>query len=89
MSEIEESVGNVYQDLGLENANDMLTKSSYVAKMALLIETSDVSEPEVAEKLELSLEKLQEILRGQFRDEPVHAMADYLEKISEITGSPP
>ncbi|MFJ2483420.1 XRE family transcriptional regulator [Pseudomonas sp. NPDC087598] len=88
MNEIEESVGNVYQDLGLENADDMLTKSSYVAKMVSLIETTDISESEVAKKIGLPLEKFQEILRGHFRDEPVHAMADYLVNISEITGSP-
>ena len=93
MSEIEESTGNVYQDLGLEHAGEMLIKSDYATKLISLIESSDVSESEAAQRLGIPLENLQQILRGKFREVPVTTMAEYKIKISGLgsgaTGSPP
>jgi len=93
MSEIEESTGNVYQDLGLEHTGEMLLKSEYATKLISLIESSDVSESEAAQRLGIPLENLQQILRGKFREVPVTTMAEYKIKISGLgsgaTGSPP
>ncbi|TMU82063.1 hypothetical protein FGA82_04475 [Pseudomonas fluorescens] len=93
MSEIEESTDNVYQDLGLEHAGEMLIKSDYATKLISLIESSDVSESEAAQRLGIPLENLQQILRGKFREVPVTTMADYNIKISGLgsgaTASPP
>ncbi|WLH34346.1 XRE family transcriptional regulator [Pseudomonas sp. FP2196] len=88
MSEIEESAGNVYQDLDLANADEMQMKSNCVAKLASLIEHADIGESEAANRLGLPLKNLQSIIRGQFRDEPNDTIASYLAKISEVTGSP-
>lgn len=93
MSEIEESRGNVYQDLGLEDAGEMLIKSEYATKLISLIESTDVSEFEAAQRLGIPLESLQQLLRGKFREVSVTTMADYSRKISGLvsgaTGSPP
>ncbi|WRH91314.1 XRE family transcriptional regulator [Pseudomonas fluorescens] len=92
MSEIEESTGNVYQDLGLEHTGEMLLKSEYATKLVSLIESSDMSESEAAQRLGIPLENLQQILRGKFREVPVTTMAEYKIKISGLgsgaTGSP-
>jgi predicted XRE-type DNA-binding protein len=93
MSEIEESTGNVYKDLGLEHADEMLTKSEYATKLASLIKSTDISESEAALRLGIPLENLQQLLRGKFREVSVTTMADYSRKISGLVsganGSPP
>jgi len=92
-SVIEESTGNVYQDLGLEHAGEMLLKSEYATKLISLLESTDISESEAAQRLGIPLENLQQILRGKFREVPVTTMAEYNIKISGLgsgaTGSPP
>ncbi|MDD1137618.1 helix-turn-helix domain-containing protein [Pseudomonas sp. TNT2022 ID233] len=82
MIEIEESTGNVYQDLGGGDACEMQTKSEAVMKLAALMEAAQMSGSEAADKLEISLEKLEEILRGRFRDVPSAAISKYLNQIS-------
>lgn len=82
MIEIEESTGSVYQDLGFVDASDMQAKSADVMKLATLIETAEMSPTEAANRLEISLEKLEDMLRGRFRDAPVTTIAKYLNQIS-------
>ena len=59
MSEIEESTGNVYQDLELEHADEMLTKSEYSTKFASHIKSTDISESKAAQRLGIPLENPQ------------------------------
>ncbi|MFW9078049.1 XRE family transcriptional regulator [Pseudomonas sp. P2757] len=82
MIEIEESAGSVYQDLGFADASDMQAKSADVMKLATLIETAEMSATEAANRLEISLEKLEDVLRGRFRDVPAATIAKYLNQIS-------
>ncbi|MDT6921084.1 XRE family transcriptional regulator [Pseudomonas atacamensis] len=46
--DIERSTGNVYADLGLQGADEMLIKSGYATKMAALIKTANLNESEAA-----------------------------------------
>ncbi|MCX4219838.1 MULTISPECIES: XRE family transcriptional regulator [Pseudomonas] len=79
---MEESTGNVYQDLGVGDAYEMQTKAEAVMKLAALMETAQMSGIEAAEKLEISLEKLEGMLRGRFRDIPSATISKYLNQIS-------
>ncbi|MFJ2714898.1 XRE family transcriptional regulator [Pseudomonas sp. NPDC087346] len=83
MNEIEQSEGHVYQDLDLDDAGDMLSKSEYVMKLAAVIESGHVSKADLAQRLGLNLQSLEEILHGRFRDIPVSVIAGYLNKLSE------
>lgn len=67
MIEIEESSGNVYQDLGLPNANEMQIKAQLATKIGEIIKARHLTQIQAAEILGLSQPKLSEMLRGRFR----------------------
>ncbi|MBV4485530.1 helix-turn-helix domain-containing protein [Pseudomonas sp. SWRI153] len=82
--DIEKSTGNVYADLGLHGADEMLIKSEYATKMAALIKTANLNESEAAQITGITLETLRQILRGKFRDLSVATMADYHLRMKQI-----
>lgn len=66
-STFEESTGNVYQDLGFEDAADMLVKAQLATKIAEIIKAKKLKQKEAAAMLEMPQSKLSKMLRGQFR----------------------
>lgn len=81
--DIEKSTGNVYADLGLQDADEMLIKSEYATKISVLIKTANLNESEAAQIIGIALEALRQILSGKFRDLSVATMADYHRRIME------
>ncbi|MHC8357947.1 helix-turn-helix domain-containing protein [Pseudomonas sp. LB3P81] len=67
MIEIEESSGNVYEDLSTPNANEMRVKSQLAAKIGEIIKARHLTQVQASEILGLSQPKLSEMLRGKFR----------------------
>lgn len=67
MIEIEESTGNVYEDLGSANANEMRVKAQFAAKIGEIIKARHLTQVQASEILGLSQPKLSEMLRGKFR----------------------
>ncbi|MHC8363428.1 XRE family transcriptional regulator [Pseudomonas sp. LS2P72] len=68
MIEVNGSDSCVYEALGNPDAGEMRAKSEYVMKIGILLETGRLSKTEAAQKLGLSQEELNEMLRGKFRD---------------------
>jgi predicted XRE-type DNA-binding protein len=68
MIEIEGSSGNVYDDLGMDNAIDMSTKSELAAKMDEVIKARRLTHVQASEIMGLSQATISGILRGGFRD---------------------
>jgi predicted XRE-type DNA-binding protein len=58
---------NVYADLGVPDADDMLIKAQLVAKIASIIEENGYTQTKAAEILGLTQPKLSRLLSGQFR----------------------
>ncbi|KJZ63050.1 hypothetical protein VD17_25330 [Pseudomonas fluorescens] len=56
----------------------MRAKSEYVMKIGIFLETGRLSKTEAAQKLGLSQEELNEMLRGKFRDLTVAKISEYL-----------
>lgn len=67
MIEIEESTGNVYEDLGHADANEMRVKAQLAAKIGEIIKARHLTQIQASEILGLSQPKLSEMLRGKFR----------------------
>ena len=67
MIEIEESNGNVYKDLGILNADEMLVKAQLVAKISEIIKDRRWTQQEAAKILGMTQPKLSMMLRGHFR----------------------
>jgi len=65
--EVEESSGNVYADLGMPDAEEMLVKCQLSMKIEEIIKSRRWTQQQAAEALRMSQPKLSRMLRGQFR----------------------
>ena len=67
MVEIEKSSGNVYADLGMTDANEILVKAQLAAKIGEIIKDRGWTRQEAAYVLGMTQPKLSKMLKGQFR----------------------
>ncbi len=77
MSNAEESM-NVYAQLGLPNAEEMLVKAQLVSKISEILRERGLSQQQAAKVLGLTQPKLSKMLRGQFRGISEMKMMDCL-----------
>jgi predicted XRE-type DNA-binding protein len=66
-TEFEMSSGNVYADIGLPDAQEMLVKSQLAYKIAEIIKARGWTQQEAARASGMPQSKLSLLLRGQFR----------------------
>jgi predicted XRE-type DNA-binding protein len=64
---IEEGSGNVYADLGMANAQEMLVKARLASKIGEIIQRQNLTQQQAAELLAMPQPKVSKLLRGQFR----------------------
>jgi len=81
MSNIESGSGNVYADLGVEGADEMLVKAQLAAKIAEIIKGRKFSQVEAAKLLGMTQPKLSNLLRGKFRGISEAKMLDCLARL--------
>jgi predicted XRE-type DNA-binding protein len=67
LPEFEESSGNVFADLGLENAGELLLKAEIVAEIARLIKLKKLTQAKAAALTGTSQPDLSNLLRGRLR----------------------
>lgn len=67
MSNVERGSTNVYADLGLDNAEEMLVKAQLATKIGDIIKRRKLTQVQAAELLGITQPKLSGLLRGQFR----------------------
>jgi len=67
MIEFEQGTGNVYADLGREDATEMLVKARLAAKIGEIIKARKWTQQKASDVLGLPQPKLSNMLRGQFR----------------------
>lgn len=67
MSNIERGSTNVYADLGLDNAEEMLVKAQLATKIGDIIKRRKLTQVQAADLLGITQPKLSGLLRGQFR----------------------
>ena len=81
MVEIEEGSGNVYADLGMVDADEMLVKAQLATKIGEIIKSRKWSQQQAAEVLGIPQSKLSKMLRGQFRGISEAKMLDCLARL--------
>ena len=64
---IEKSSGNVYADLGLADAQEMLVKAKLASKIGEIIQRQNLTQQQAATLLAMPQPKVSLLLRGQFR----------------------
>ena len=67
MSKIEHGSTNVYADLGMPDAEEMLVKAQLASKIGDIIKRRKLTQAQAAVLLGISQPKLSGMLRGQFR----------------------
>jgi predicted XRE-type DNA-binding protein len=67
MIKIEKGSGNVYADLGLPDAEEMLVKANLVTKIGEIIKKKRWTQQHAAKVLGMTQPKRSGMLRGQFR----------------------
>ncbi len=67
MSKIERGSINVYADLGIADAEEMLVKAQLATKIGDIIKRRKLTQVQAAELLGITQPKLSGLLRGQFR----------------------
>jgi predicted XRE-type DNA-binding protein len=79
--EVEKSSGNVYADLGIADADEMLVKAKLASKIGEIIQDRGWSQMEASEVLGLPQPKLSNMLRGHFRGISEAKMMDCLTRL--------
>lgn len=67
MSKIEKGSMNVYADLGVEAADEMLVKAQLATKIAEIIKLRKLTQTQASSLLGITQPKLSNMLRGRFR----------------------
>jgi predicted XRE-type DNA-binding protein len=67
MSKIEKGSMNVYADLGITNADEMLVKAQLATKIAEIVKLRKLTQMQASTLLGISQPKLSNMLRGRFR----------------------
>jgi len=62
---VELGSGNVFADIGLKDADELLLKAKLVAKVSQLIEKKGLTQAEIAKRTGLDQPKVSRLLRGQ------------------------
>jgi predicted XRE-type DNA-binding protein len=78
---IETGSGNVYADLGLADAQEMLVKAKLASKIAEIILRQKLTQQQAAELLAMPQPKVSLMLRGQFRGISESKMLDCLARL--------
>lgn len=81
MMKIEQGTDNVYADLGMANAAEMMVKAQLATKIGEIIKSRKWSQQQAAEVLAIPQSKLSKMLRGQFRGISEAKMLDCLARL--------
>ncbi|MEN9568400.1 MAG: hypothetical protein RLZZ69_3596 [Cyanobacteriota bacterium] len=60
------STGNVFADMGLEDAEEFLTRAKLGAAVRRIIESRDLTQQKIAELLELKQPEVSNIMKGKY-----------------------
>lgn len=83
MHDIESGDGNVYADLGVENADEQMIKAQLAATIQKIVDAKGMTKAMAAETLGLSQSKLSRLLRGHFRGISEARMLEYLTRLGQ------
>lgn len=79
--DVEASSGNVYADIGLTNAEEMLVKAQLAQKIGEIMKSRRLTQVAAAELFGMSQPKLSGLLCGQFRGISEAKMLDCLSRL--------
>ncbi len=79
--EFEESSGNVFADLGLANADQLLLKAKLVSKINSIIREKCITQKAVGEILKIDQPKVSALLKGKFSGFSIERLLKFLSRL--------
>jgi predicted XRE-type DNA-binding protein len=77
------SSGNVFEDLGMPDADEMLVKAELVLQISRIIEEEGLTQVEAAELLGVDQPKVSALLRGRLRGFSVERLTRFLNALGQ------
>ncbi len=77
------SSGNVFEDLGLPDSDEMLVKAELVLQISRIIEERGLTQVEAAELLGVDQPKVSALLRGRLRGFSVERLSRFLNALGQ------
>ena len=79
----EESSGNVFADLGIENAEEALAKAELARQIGKIIKKRKITQKEAAEILGLDQPKISALIRGRLRSFSLERLFRFLNDLGQ------
>ncbi|MBA3721134.1 MAG: XRE family transcriptional regulator [Parachlamydiaceae bacterium] len=79
----EESSGNVFADLGVENSEEALAKSELARQIAKLIKKKKLTQQGAAEILDIDQPKISALMRGRLRSFSLERLIRFLNDLGQ------
>ena len=79
----EESSGNVFADLGIENAEEALAKSELARQITKIIKKKKLTQKQAAEILDIDQPKISALIRGRLRSFSLERLIRFLNELGQ------
>lgn len=79
----DESSGNVFADLGIENPEDALAKSELARQIAKIIKKKRLTQKQAAEILSIDQPKISALIRGRLRSFSLERLIRFLNELGQ------
>lgn len=79
----EDSSGNVFADLGIENSEEALAKSELARQIGKLIKKKKLTQKEAAEILGIDQPKISALIRGKLRSFSLERLIRFLNELGQ------
>ena len=89
MIEFEESSGNVFADLGIENTEEALAKSGIAHQISQVIKKKKFTKKRAAEILKMDQSKISALIRGRLDSFSLEQLTDLLRRIKSCSAQRP
>ncbi len=80
---IYEGSGNIFADLGLSDADELLAKAELTSRIAMAIERRGLTRAAAAELMDLPTTEAADLLRGRWEVFPVERLSSLLARLDE------
>jgi predicted XRE-type DNA-binding protein len=81
--EFEKGSGNVFADLGLPDAEEMLLKAHLVHQISVILEERELTQAQAADVLGIDQPKVSHLLRGNLRGFSVERLTRFLNALGQ------
>ena len=81
--EFEKSTGNVFEDLGLDDAEELQARGLIGFHVIELLKSKDMKQREIAELLEIKQAEVSHLLNGHFSRFTVDKLLDFLKRMNQ------